>query len=166
MDKLAWCKKQKNWIELIEPNLNLSQEYIEKAENALRAVKSLEGNKEWQISSAYYAMYFSLYAILMRVGVKCEIHACTIEIMKKALTKYFSNEEINLLQKSLAARIDSQYYTDRDVKEEQRITMVENESRFHLKCKKLTIKVTSNEILSIRERILCFLSQILMRFQP
>ena len=142
MDKLAWCKKQKNGIELIETNPNLSQEYIEKAENALRAVNALEGNKEWQISSAYYAMYFSLYAILMRIGVKCEIHACTIEIMKKILIKYFSNEEINLLQKSLTARIDSQYYTDRDVKEEQRINMVENASKFHLKSKEIAIQLT------------------------
>jgi|SRR3989338_968928 len=150
MDKLAWCKKQKNGIELIESNLNLSQEYLEKAENALKAVNALEGNKEWQISSAYYAMYFSLYAIFMRVGIKCEIHACTIEIMKKILTKYFSNDEIDLLQKSFTARIDAQYYTDRDVKEEQRIRMVVNASKFHLKCKEIAIKLTSKEILAIR----------------
>ena len=153
MDKLAWCKKQKNGIELIESNLNLSQEYLEKAENALKAVNALEGNKEWQISSAYYAMYFSLYAILMRLGIKCEIHACTIEIMKKILTNYFSNEEINLLQKSLTARIDAQYYTDRDVKEEQRTLMVKNAPKFHLKCKEIAIKLTSKEILAIREII-------------
>ena len=153
MDKLAWCKKQKNGIELIETNPNLSQEYIEKAENALRAVNALEGNKEWQISSAYYAMYFSLYAILMKLGIKCEIHTCTIEIMKKILIKYFSNEEINLLQKSLTARIDSQYYTDRDVKEEQRINMVENASKFHLKCKEIAIKLTSKEVQAMRDLI-------------
>lgn len=153
MDKLSWCKRQKSGIELIEQNQNLSQEYFEKAENALRAVKALEGNEEWQISSAYYAMYFSLYAILMRIGIKCEIHACTIEIMKRALTKYFSNEDIELLQKSLTARINSQYYTDRDVKEEQRITMVENASKFHLKCKEIVIILTSKEILAIREFI-------------
>ena len=98
-------------------------------------------------------MYFSLYAILMRIGIKCEIHSCTIEIMKMTLTKYFSDEEINLLQKSLTARVDSQYYTDRDVKEEQRITMVENASKFHLKCKEIALKLTSKEILSIRELI-------------
>ena len=153
MDKLVWCKKQKSGIELIEQNPNLSNEYFEKAENALRAVKALEGNKEWQISSAYYSMYFSLYAILMRIGIKCEIHSCTIEIMKMTLTKYFSDEEINLLQKSLTARVDSQYYTDRDVKEEQRINMVENASKFHLKCKEIALKLTSKEILSIRELI-------------
>ncbi|MBI2666066.1 HEPN domain-containing protein [Candidatus Woesearchaeota archaeon] len=153
MDKLAWCKKQKNGIELIEQNQNLSQEYIEKAENALMAVKSLEGNKEWQISSAYYAMYFSLYAILMKLGIKCEIHACTIEIMKKILAKYFSTEEINLLQKSLTARIDAQYYTDRDVKEEQRINMIENAPKFHLKCKEIIIRFTSKETDAIRRVI-------------
>jgi len=153
MDKLTWCIQQKNGIELIEENPNLSQEYIEKAENALRAVQALEGNKEWQISSAYYAMYFSLYAILMKIGIKCEIHACTIEIMKKVLTKHFSEQDITLLQKSLTARIDAQYYTDRDVKEEQRRSMVKNAPEFYFKCKEIVITITSKEILFIREFI-------------
>ncbi len=150
MDKLEWCKKQKNGIELIEQNTNLSKEYLEKAENALKATKALEGNKEWQISSAYYAMYFSLYAILMKIGIKCEIHACSIEIMKKLLRNYFSNEDVNLLQKSLTARIDAQYYTDREIKEEQRLLMIENAPKFHLKCKEITIKLTNKEIVQIR----------------
>ena len=72
MDKLNWCKKQKKGIKLIEPNNNLCSEYFEKAENALSAFKSLKGNTEWQISSAYYAMYFSLYALLMKIGIKCK----------------------------------------------------------------------------------------------
>ena len=45
MDKLAWCIQQKNGIELIEENPNLSQEYLEKAEKALQAVQALEGSK-------------------------------------------------------------------------------------------------------------------------
>ena len=40
--------KQKNRIELIEQKQNLSQEYFDKAENELKAVNALEGNKEWQ----------------------------------------------------------------------------------------------------------------------
>ena len=98
-------------------------------------------------------MYFSLYAIFMRVGIKCEIHACSIEIMKKILTDYFSSEEIILLQKSLTARIDSQYYTDRTVEEEQRIVMVKNAPKFHLKCKEITIMLTAKEIITIRKII-------------
>ena len=150
MDKLSWCKKQKSGIQLIDPNINLSEEYLEKAENALKAVKALEGNKEWQISSAYYAMYFSLYAILMRIGVKCEIHDCTIEIMRQALNQ-FNQEDVKLLRKSLKARIDTQYYTDRTVEEQQRMTMVENAVKFHLKCREICIRLSEAEIKSIRE---------------
>ncbi len=95
-------------------------------------------------------MYFSVYAILIKVGIKCEIHACTIELMKRTLNKYFSNEEINFMKKSLSARIDAQYYTDREVKEELRTSMIENASKFHLKCREITIKLSSNEILAIR----------------
>jgi len=29
-------------------------------------------------------MYFSLYALLMRLGIQCEMHACTIEINANA----------------------------------------------------------------------------------
>ncbi|MFT4344129.1 MAG: hypothetical protein ACMXYE_05285 [Candidatus Woesearchaeota archaeon] len=98
MDKLAWCKKQKTGIKIIDPNDILCEEYLKKSENALRAVNSLHDNIEWQISSAYYAMYSSLYAILMKAGIKCEIHSCTLEIIKKVLNDYFSEEDIYLLE--------------------------------------------------------------------
>jgi len=89
----------------------------------------------------------------MKIGIKCEIHSCTIEVMKRLLNKFFSFEEISLLQTSLTARIDSQYYTDRFVKEEQRRKMVESASAFHLKCRDVSIKLTSSEINNIRKYI-------------
>jgi uncharacterized protein (UPF0332 family) len=153
MDKIKWCKKQNSGIEIVEENQNLSEEYFKKAEKALKAVKSLEGNEEWQISSAYYAMYFSLYAILMKIGIKCEIHSCTIDIMKKCLNQFFSLEEMNLIKTSLVARIDSQYYTDRDVKKDQRKKMVDNAPKFYLKCKNIVIKLKNSEVCEIRDYI-------------
>lgn len=153
MDKLDWCIAQKNGIELIEPNVNLCNEYFEKAENALKAVKALEGNNEWQISSSYYSMYFSLYAILMKIGIKCEIHICSIEIMKTILKKYFNNEDIILLNESFKARIDSQYYTDRYVSDLQRLKMVNNASKFYFKCYNISINLNSKEINLIRKQI-------------
>jgi uncharacterized protein (UPF0332 family) len=73
MDKITWCLNQKNDLELIEPNEELKDAYLKKAEDSLRATAALKGNKDWEISSSYYTMYFSLYAILMKIGVKCEI---------------------------------------------------------------------------------------------
>lgn len=87
-DKIRWCFEQKG-IELIEPNENLMEGYFKKAENALKAMKREKGNPEWEISAAYYSMYFSVYAILMKIGIKSEIHSCTIEIVRKFLGDYF-----------------------------------------------------------------------------
>ena len=153
MDKLNWCCKQKKGIELIEPNTNLCKEYFEKAENALKAVKSLEGNNEWQISSAYYSMYFSLYAILMKIGIKSEIHICSIELMNTILISYFSNEDYNLLKKSFKARNDTQYYTDRFVSDEQRIKMINKASKIYLKCNEISVNLNPNKIEIIRENL-------------
>lgn len=66
-------------------------------------------------------MYFSLYALLARIGIKCEIHACTIEftdlLIKAGLLEKQDKEELNKAQKH---RIDQQYYIGRklpDMKE-------------------------------------------------
>lgn len=37
---------------------------------------------DWITTTAYYARYFALYALLMKIGVKSEIHDCTIAIAK------------------------------------------------------------------------------------
>lgn len=153
MDKIIWWINQKNGIELVDENANLSEEYLKKAENALNAVKSLEGNTEWQISSADYSMYFSVYAILMKIGIKCEIHSCTLELVKVVLNKYFSEEDINLLKSSLSARIDAQYYTDRNIEGDRIKKMVSLAPKFHLKCKEIATSMTSAEIKKIRETI-------------
>jgi uncharacterized protein (UPF0332 family) len=150
MDKLAWCKMQRNGLELVEPNENLSNEYFIKSENALRAVRSLNDNFEWQISSAYYAMYFSLYAILMKVGIKSEIHSCTIEFVHRFLSNYFSKEDIALLRSSLSARIDAQYYTDRIVDDKVRNKMTKASPLFHLKCKEVCIRISKSQVDTIR----------------
>ncbi|MCK5699337.1 MAG: hypothetical protein KAH93_05795, partial [Candidatus Aenigmarchaeota archaeon] len=81
MEMIKWCMGLKKGLEIVEPNKNLSKVYIEKSEKALDAAGSLKNNKDWEISSSYYAMYFALYAILMKIGIKCENHTCTIEFM-------------------------------------------------------------------------------------
>lgn len=150
MDKLQWCIRQRNGIEIIEQNDNLCNEYLEKSENALKAIKSLEGNKEWQISSAYYSMYFSLYAILMKIGVKCEIHSCTMQFAKEFLNNHLSKEDLDLLQTSLTARIDAQYYTDRNVEDKQHKKMVLYAPTFNLKCREIITTLSDNKIKKIR----------------
>lgn len=153
--KINWCIKQEKGLELINKNNNLSKEYLVKAENALRAIKALENNSEWQISAAYYASYFSLYSILMKIGVKSEIHVCTIEFANKFLNKYFTGKKLSLLKKSMKARIDLQYYTDREVSLNKHKKMIEFAYEFRAKCKEIIQNLDENSINNIRSDFLC-----------
>lgn len=44
MDKIEWCLKTKNGLELVEPNEELTEAYLKKAEYSLRATAALKDN--------------------------------------------------------------------------------------------------------------------------
>ena len=145
--------KAKNGLELIEPNEDLTSAYLKKAEDSLRAASVLRDNNDWEISSSYYTMYFSLYAILMNIGVKCEIHSCTISFMKEFLNKHFTHEEIDLVEKSQKARIDTQYYSDRNISDKLYVRIKNDTAFFLVKCKNALNDLTEQEINDIRNKI-------------
>lgn len=153
MDKIKWCLKAKKGFELIEPNEELAKAYFKKAEDSLRASSALKDNKDWEISSSYYTMYFSLYAILTKIGIKCEIHSCTISFMRFFLDRYFIDEEIDLIEKSQKARIDTQYYSDRNVSEELYKRMMNNTPLFLAKCKKVFNDINEEAIYELRNEL-------------
>ena len=149
MDKIKWCAGKKEGLSLIEPNSNLAEAYVKKAEEALESMR-VNIIKDWKISTAYYTLYFSLYSILTKIGIKCEIHSCTIEFTKRFLKEFFSEEELDFVEDSLKARIDSQYYIDRTVLDEQYIKMIKKTPEFLIKCKSILIKLNEKKINNIR----------------
>jgi len=153
MSRIKWCLKQKRGIELIESNEDLARAYIKKAENALRAASDLQNNLDWEISSSYYAMYFSLYAILIRIGIKSEIHSCTIEFMREFLKDYFSEKDISLIEKTQKVRIDVQYYSDRDVSKELYNKIKKQRALFLAKCKDVLNQISEDLVKTIRRKI-------------
>jgi hypothetical protein len=58
----------------------------------------------------YSSLYFSLYAVMMKVGIKSENHTCTCEVMKVLLADYFTQEECDLMEEGRRARVETQYY--------------------------------------------------------
>lgn len=151
VDRIKWCAGKKGGLSLSEPNHDLADAYIKKAEEALESI-SINTIKDWKISTAYYSIYFSLYAIMMRLGVKCEIHSCTIEFAKIFLSDYLEEDEINLVADSLKARIDSQYYVDRTVPDEQYSSMVKKAPLFFVKCKNIILKLNEKRVAEIRAK--------------
>ena len=149
MDKIRWCAGKKEGLSLIEPNSNLAEAYIKKSEEALESMR-VNIIKDWKISTAYYTLYFSLYAVLIKIGIKCEIHSCTIEFTKRFLREYFTEEDLDFTEDSLKARIDSQYYVDRTVPDEQYNKMIKNTPEFLVKCKSILVKLNEKKINEIR----------------
>ena len=149
MDKIRWCAGKKEGLSLIEPNSNLAEAYIKKSEEALESMR-VNIIKDWKISTAYYTLYFSLYAVLTKIGIKCEIHSCTIEFAKRFLREYITEEDLDFTEDSLKARIDSQYYVDRTVPDEQYNKMIKNTPEFLVKCKSILVKLNEKKINEIR----------------
>ncbi len=149
---MDWCLQQNDGISLVEPNSNLAEAYIKKAENSLKSIR-INKIKEWKISTAYYTMYFSLYSILMKIGVKCGIHSCTLQFAKNYLNEFFSENEIDFLEDSLKSRIDSQYYVNRAVPDKQFHNMVKKAPELFVKCKSIILKLDENKINKIRSKL-------------
>ena len=110
--ELSWCKKKPNGIKLITPNNNLSEEYINTAKETLETLKGIKNNsKVWLATTKYYTEYFAAYSLLMKIGIKSEIHECTIKICElleaeKILPKGYAKT----LEEDKKLRIDNQYY--------------------------------------------------------
>ena len=141
---LAWCKEK--GTELVEPSDNLKEAYQKKAGLAIQNIKIAIGT-EWQVAASYYAMYFSLYAILMKIGIKSEIHRCTILFMKRYLSEYSTKDEIDIVEQ---ARITTQYYTDKPIDEDLSERIKEEALNIQIKCRHITF--TESEINVIRRK--------------
>lgn len=151
MTDLKWCKNQKNGIKLIDPSENLCQEYLQTSEETLEILRIIKNkSKVWLATTKYYCEYFAVYALLMKIGIKSEIHECTIKLCElleseKIIPEGYS--EILLEDKQL--RIDNQYYLkNRNV--DINYAQIMN---FVLKIKDIINKLKNEDITRIRKII-------------
>ena len=112
MDKITWCCLQKDGINLVEPNENLAKRYLESSELDFNEMKNSHSLK-WKDITAYYSCYNSFYAILQKIGIKCEIHDCTIELLRFLIHEFEGKmllSDFEFLKELKKTRIDVQYY--------------------------------------------------------
>ena len=145
-----WCKS--NGIELIEPNDNLAEEYYNSAEETLKSLaltKDIDSNM-WLATKKYYAEYLAAYSLLMKIGIKSEIHSCTIDVIKLLENKniitfrFFKN-----LEEDKQLRTDNQYY----LKNIPVIVNIEKIRDLLLNVRRLLDNLTKEQIAKIREMI-------------
>jgi len=153
MASIEWCLKQKSGIEIIEPNENMSNSYLDMAEESIKVIDKMEQSRIWTATTAYYTFYYSLYALMLRIGVKCEIHSCSLAFMEKCLNGLYNNQDISMIKKAFSARIDLQYYANRPV-DEAVIAQIKSYCKvFFLKTKDILIKIKESQISEIRNSL-------------
>jgi len=143
-DKIDWCLKQNKGIKLVEPNNKISENYLnESAEDYEMIEKS---NEKWKAVTAYYSCYNSLCAILTKIGIKSEIHDCSIALMSLI---GFEDKNINFLNELKRERIDIQYYLKHPSLKIEKSDV----SEFNNKCREVLLDLNDNKINDIRKKI-------------
>ena len=152
---LRWCCKHKDGIKLNEPNDNLARGYIKMAESALGTMnRERQYSLMFSVSACYYSMYYSLYAVCMKLGINCEIHSCTIEFMKQILKDFYSPEDLNAIKKSFDARNIVQYHVDQIVDKRDLDLIFMKAPIFFSKTKEILARINEENISEIRRKIM------------
>lgn len=144
LTKIEWCCLQKGGIRLIEPNERIGKEYLANSDSDFSDMKKL--SLKWKNIVAYYACYNSFYALLMKIGIKCEIHDCTIELIKDILG--FSKEQIALFKDLKDTRIGVQYYLQKPKEINDKAIF-----DFILTCRHLFSTISYDEVEAIRKKV-------------
>jgi uncharacterized protein (UPF0332 family) len=143
---ISWSKKQ--GMKLVKPSVNLSEEYFSGAEETLRVANLVkEFSNMWLATHKYYAKYLAAYSILMRIGIKTEIHSCTIDVIrlleKEKIIKFSFSD---LLEHDKTLRTDNQYYMKNLPVDFDSI----KEGEILLKVRDILDKISESEIQRIR----------------
>lgn len=150
-EKIKWCKARKNGIELIEPNDNLAKEYVDNAEETLVILKTIKGKSNmWIAATKYYFEYFTVYSVLMKLGIKSEIHDCTISLCGFLEDEgVFKKGVFVRLTRDKVLRIKNQYYLKNIPVDVDYDELLE----FLLEIKDVLEKMTYDQICSIRSKV-------------
>ena len=149
MVSIRWCIEKRNGLELVRPNQNMSKSYLMMAEESITAIQEVE-SIIWKATMGYYIFYYSLYSLMMSIGVKCEIHSCSLKFMKSFLKDFYDNKDIEMIEKAFSARINLQYYADRPVDKKEIDETVKYCKDFYVKTKDIISRMTEKQMKSIR----------------
>ncbi len=151
MKKLDFLKrlKKEGKLLLVEPSEEVKQAYLKKSQSYLDSAKLLLENKKFEeaISMAYYSMYYSLLALLFRVGIKSENHTSSIILLKELFD--LDNSEILKAKKE---RVDKQYYVDFEIVESDVKNLIRIAENFNARIFDFLEKISLSEIKKIREK--------------
>lgn len=157
MVDLKWCCRQKSGIKLTEPSDEIAKGYISLAENSLGTMnRERKQNIVFSISACYYSMYYSLYSLIAKIGVKSEIHACSIKLMN-----FFDYEEKDkkLIKKAFNIRNTVQYYVDKVIDEKEIEFILSGAGEFVAKSREILASINESKVKEIRLKIIDLINE-------
>jgi len=109
---------------------------------------------DWILTTAYYARYFALYALLMKLGIKSEIHDCSIATARLlAKNKIITPNLVTDIAQAKQTRIDTQYYVTKELRQEEIRRNVESARKFVLEIQKAIEEVSAEQTDNIRNKL-------------
>ena len=154
-EDFAFCFKKERGLKLISPNENLVQVYRRKSMSALNMLKSATEKDEddWILDTSYYAKYFMVYALFMKVGIKSEIHDCTIFALKSVFVDsgIVSESLYKELLDSKDLRVGSLYY-DKDFGKDKILERAKVAPSFCLEVESILEKISKEDISKARKK--------------
>src|SRR3989338_1043465 len=153
--KLQWCGRQKKGIKLGQPNENICIAYLKKAETSLKSMQLNYQEKinDWAVDAAYYARYQALYGLLQKCGISCEIHDCSIMLLRFLFVETFDKTLFSELETAKEQRVNLVYYTNRLVSEEEIAKNITSAPNFVLKIEETVSKMSIEKIVEIRQHL-------------
>ncbi|MBR9692703.1 hypothetical protein GOV07_02095 [Candidatus Woesearchaeota archaeon] len=148
MASLKWCKKQQKGLKRITPSAQLAEAYLTSAKETVIVLKEITDSNMWKATTQYYALYFIVYAMLMHLGIKSEIHECTIIFSSKLEDEGLLPQGTSKrLEQEKQLRIDNQYYL-----KNYPITTDTELMSLLLATRKKIREITNDEVERIREK--------------
>jgi uncharacterized protein (UPF0332 family) len=114
-------------------------------------VNAQAGLVEWAVSASYYAKYFIVYSVLSKIGLKCEIHDCTITLFQYLFSDSVPQELIQELRESKEDRVEFQYYTQETNVDLQQA--IKKTKRFVLEIEKTIDRLNTERISELQKKL-------------
>jgi uncharacterized protein (UPF0332 family) len=142
------------WANLTKPNQKLAGTFVEKAQNDLLVLRSIpQTDMEWRAATLYYARYHMLTALLLRIGIDCKDHNCSISIAEFAFSDILGKEIFDEIKTAKKHRIDLQYYSDRAVDKTEFEKNMRSVDQFVEKTTELLISLTREQTENLHKKI-------------
>src|SRR3972149_8444170 len=150
---LKWCLRQERGIRW-PCLLTISRRRIWR--NHAMSLRSMEVNaqagiEEWTVSASYYAKYFAVYALLSKIGVKSEIHGCTIALFGYLFSTVEYHHLVRELRQSKDDRGDGRHYT-REL-EVNLTDLMQQTKQFVLQIEELIDGLNSEEVAALQKKL-------------